>query len=66
MNNEKLFYWKDLSGRGFKANNLTVDIIKESDDVTNWNGEALHEWATEAEEGDEWANHNEKYICTQS
>lgn len=60
---EKLFIWKDKSGRGGVNNNLTLDLILEDMDETNWDGESLHEWAKDAEVGDEWENGANHYMC---
>jgi len=62
ININKRFSWKDKTGRGFKAKFTLSDMLSSSDDV-NWDNVSLHEWAENAEEGDEWENAASKYIC---
>jgi hypothetical protein len=67
MSTDKSFLWKDKSGRGAKAI-LSLEVILdynpgEMDLNLDWNGNDLHEWARDAEIGDEWENADEKYIC---
>lgn len=62
---KKSFMWKDKSGRGFK-NTFTLVEIMQCTDEQSWDGISLQEWANEAEEGDEWENATNKYICTKS
>lgn len=58
----KSFIWKDKSGRGFTSK-MTLDSILEEDDKSDWFDNMLHEWAEDAEEGDEWEDRTEKYTC---
>lgn len=60
----KQFFWKDKTGRGF-SNTLTLEDLMDMDE-TNWDGDEIAEWAEEAEEGDEFENATDKYICTKS
>ena len=60
----KLFFWKDKSGRGDTATDIPLDNILLMENDTNWDGDELHEWTENAEQGDEWENASDKYICT--
>mgnify|MGYP003405629814 CR=1 FL=1 len=60
----KYFKWKDKSGRGETASKVTLTNVLKSEDETNWDGDSLHEWAENAEPGDEWESRTEKYTCT--
>jgi hypothetical protein len=63
-----LFFYKDKSGRGFTAADVELDTllssIDEDDPETDYDGTPLHEWAAEAEVGDEWESATDKYIRT--
>jgi hypothetical protein len=65
ITSNKKFLWKDKSGIGMKSS-TSLSFIMEQEDEENWDGDSLKEWAMEAEEGDEWENATDKYICTQS
>ncbi len=63
----KMFLWKDKTGRGMSNSCSLVMLINTSnEDEENYDGTSLHEWAKEAEQGDEWENSTDKYICTNS
>ncbi len=57
----KQFFWKDKSGRGY-SNTFTLADVMKQDNETNWDGDELHEWAANAEIGDEWENSSDKYV----
>lgn len=61
----KKIIWKDKTGRGFK-NTFSLAQITALDNVKNWEGDKLHQWAISAEEGDEFENAASKFICTQN
>lgn len=56
--NEKQFFWKDRSGRGFTGT-ISLQAILDDDD----NDEELKEWAEGAEEGDDYNTQTERYTC---
>ena len=62
----KTFFWKDKSGRGFTNNNMTVEDLKNLENEEDWNGNELHEWAEDAEEGDEWEDSSDIFTCISS
>jgi hypothetical protein len=59
----KRFFWKDKSGRG-NSGNFKLDGILATEDEENYDGDSLHEWAQEAEEGDEFESATDHYTCT--
>lgn len=63
----KKFLWVDKSGGGRRAPMLLEDLLKmddaENPDHVNWDGDTLAEWAENAEEGDDWQNAANRYIC---
>lgn len=61
----KVFFWTDKTGRGDSGTVFLTNIGFDADEV-NYDGITLHEWATEAEQGEEWENATDKYTCTQS
>lgn len=50
------FSYKDKSGRGITNNNLTLSDLLKWEDLQDWNGNSLHQWAEESEPGDQWEN----------
>lgn len=55
---EKEFFWKDKSGRGF-TNTFTLEDFRQEDawdDETNDDGVDVKSWAEGAEVGDVWRN----------
>lgn len=62
---EKYFIWKDKSGRGYVNNSMELSTILENENEENWDGDDLHEWAENAEVGDEWENATDYYMCIQ-
>lgn len=59
----KQFFWKDKSGRGI-SNTFTLEEVKKLfKDNTNYDGDAIDDWADNANEGDVWENASEKVIC---
>lgn len=62
---QKTFFWKDETGRGF-TNNFTLEDILNCQDEENYDGDSLHEWAKNAEEGDTWKNKANSFTCTNS
>ena len=66
----KKFLWVDKSVRGGKSA-MTLDELlemddKENPDMLNYDGLVVSEWAADAEEGDDWQNANNRYICVES
>lgn len=59
----KKFFWKDKSGRGLK-NTLSLKDVLGLDNDESWDAEPLHEWANDAEVGDEWEDAANKFTCT--
>jgi hypothetical protein len=58
----KMFFWKDKSGRGFIATLQSEDVLG-LENEEDWNGELLHEWVEECEAGDRWENRVSEIIC---
>ena len=58
----KKFFWKDKSGRGF-TNRLTLKDVLNLESEEDWNGNELHEWAKDAEEGDRWEDAANEFTC---
>jgi hypothetical protein len=54
---DKLFFWRDKSGRGF-ASPFSEPDLKEAfnDDDESWDGETISQWVETAEVGDKWEN----------
>lgn len=42
---------------------MTLDLVLEEEDREDWSDNLLHEWAEDAEEGDEWEDRTEKFTC---
>ncbi len=58
----KTFLFKDKTGRGFTSR-LSNKDIRHLEDEEDYYSNMLHEWAKEAEEGDEWENRVMRFIC---
>ena len=58
----KTFLWKDKTGRGVK-NKMTLNEILELENEQDYNDNDLHEWAENAEAGDEWEDRVMKFVC---
>lgn len=56
MANDKLFFWKDKSGRGFASPMTEQDLREWETEDTDWNGKTLTEFLEEAEVGENWEN----------
>lgn len=53
----KLFFWKDKSGRGFASPFSEPGLIETFDDDTSWDGETIKEWLEgDPDVGDRWEN----------
>jgi len=61
---KKKFFWKDKSGRGFTNNSMNLDDLLKLENDTDWNGDELHEWAENADEGDKWEDAANEITCT--
>ena len=61
----KIFLYKDKTGRGIK-NEIFLEDILAMDDDTDVNDVSLHEWAKEAEVGDNWDDGDTEYICIEN
>jgi hypothetical protein len=61
----KQFFWKDKTGRGF-SNTLTLEDVLNLEDEQDYSDNFLHEWAENAEEGDEWEDRTMKFTCIES
>lgn len=64
----KLFFWKDKSGRG-GANYVTLTDIEQwqqsaEETKVNYDDERVVPWARNAEVGDEWENASDHFTCT--
>lgn len=55
--------WRDKSGRGYSNNKLTETDLLQWENEEDWNGNLLHEFAHDAEEGDKWENAANEIIC---
>lgn len=60
----KIFFWKDKSGRGFTGSIELADMGESDNEEFSYDGDPLYDWAQEAEEGDEWENATDSYVCT--
>lgn len=55
MNNNKAFFYKDKSGRGYNGTFRTENIlIIVGEDVLDWNDQHIQDYTDEAEIGDTW------------
>ena len=61
----KKFLFTDKTGRGITSTQTLANILTWENEES-WDGEELHEWAEDAEQGDEWENTTMKIICTNS
>ena len=61
----KKFFIKDLSGRGYTSKQTLSDLL-EWENEESYNEEMLHEWAENAEEGDEWRTNSLLITCIES
>jgi len=62
----KLFFWKDKSGRGQSGPVTLAGILNTADDdEVNYDDIKLAEWAESAEQGEEWENSTDHYVCTE-
>jgi hypothetical protein len=66
----KKFLWVDKSGGGRKSSLELEDLLemndKENSDHISYDGVTVAEWAVDAEEGDDWQNAANRYICVES
>ena len=58
----KKFFWKDKTGRGI-TNTLLLEDVLGLEDEQDYNDNFLHEWAENAELGDEWEDRTMKFTC---
>ncbi len=61
----KLFFIKDLSGRGYTSKQTLTDLLTWENEESD-NGDMLHEWAENAEEGDTWRINSLLITCIES
>lgn len=60
---KKIFFWKDLSGRGFSNQWTLAQLKKAMAGERSDDGQAASTWAKEAEVGDEWSNAANQITC---
>lgn len=61
----KLFFWKDKSGRGFAGSYSEADIKDSFDaDRADWNGKEWLEYLEDAEVGDKWEDAANEIVRT--
>lgn len=60
----KTFHWIDKSGRGFSGLITTDDLLAMDNDI-DLDEMPLHEFAQEAEEGDTWEDHANRFTCVE-
>jgi hypothetical protein len=61
---QKIFLWKDKSGRDFRNTLTEEELIIAFQDDTNYDGETISEWLDNNPIiGDEWENEANKIIC---
>lgn len=62
---EKEFFWTDKTGRGFSSKVFMTGILDcdRDEDEVNWDDINLQDWVLDAEQGDEWENATDKYVC---
>jgi len=58
----KKFFWKDKTGRGI-TNTLMLKDVLNLENEQDYNDNFLHEWAENAEVGDEWEDRTMKFTC---